>query len=117
VEEIWFNYLTNALKYGGNPPVIRIGSATEGNGIKFWITDNGAGLSEAQQQELFKSFTRLENPKIQGHGLGLSIVKRIVEKLNGRVGVKSAPGQGSTFSFTLPAYMGGIALPPEFNGG
>jgi hypothetical protein len=54
---------------------------------------------------LFAKFTRFEHTRAQGHGLGLSIVKRIVEKLGGRVGVESASGQGSLFFFTLPAVV------------
>ena len=106
VEEVWANYISNALKYGGNPPVIEFGSEKMGsNMVKYWIKDNGNGISEAQQGILFNKFTRLEDIKIEGHGLGLSIVKRIVEKLGGTVGVESMgkPGEGSTFYFTLPS--------------
>ncbi len=106
VEEVWANYISNALKYGGNPPVIEFGSENIGdNMIKYWIKDNGNGISEAEQSILFNKFTRLDNLKIEGHGLGLSIVKRIVEKLGGTVGVESMgkPGEGSTFYFTLPS--------------
>lgn len=104
VEEVWVNYLSNALKYGGSPPQIVIGAtACEQTGaIHFWVKDNGAGLSPAQQAQVFERFTRF-HPELEGHGLGLSIVKRIVERLGGEVGVESAVGKGSTFSFTLPA--------------
>lgn len=103
VEEIWANYLSNALKYGGTPPCIRVGAdvATDGK-VRFWIADNGAGISETDQSKLFTPFTRLIKSKTEGHGLGLSVVLRIVEKLGGEVGVNSLVGQGSVFSFTLP---------------
>jgi signal transduction histidine kinase len=68
------------------------------------VRDNGGGLSPEEQAELFIPFTRISQANVEGHGLGLSIVQRIVEKLGGTVGVESegVPGQGSVFSFTLP---------------
>ncbi|MBN2389779.1 MAG: HAMP domain-containing histidine kinase [Anaerolineae bacterium] len=103
VEEIWANYLSNALKYGGDPPQITLGWEALDTGFRFWVQDNGAGLTAEEQARLFSPFTRLDQVSVKGHGLGLSIVQRIGEKLGGQVGVESAPGQGSTFWFTLPA--------------
>ena len=104
IEEVWVNYLSNALKYGGRPPRIELGAQPQANGlVRFWIHDNGSGLTPADQTRLFTPFTRLNRARGIGHGLGLSIVRRIVEKLGGQVGVESQPGQGSTFFFTLPA--------------
>jgi signal transduction histidine kinase len=77
--------------------------------LRFWVRDNGPGLTPEAQSKLFTPFTRLGQVRVQGHGLGLSIVQRIVEKLGGEVGVESAPGQGSTFYFTLPAAEPAIA--------
>jgi two-component system sensor histidine kinase/response regulator len=71
--------------------------------VRFWVKDNGPGLTEGQQAQLFTQFTRLHKVRATGYGLGLSIVQRIVAKLGGEVGVESAPGQGSCFYFTLPA--------------
>lgn len=103
VEEIWANYLSNALKYGGTPPRIEFGAEPCDDGqVRFWIRDNGQGLSPEDQQRVFTPFTRLSQAKIEGHGLGLSVVQRIVERLDGAVGVESQVGAGSTFSFTLP---------------
>jgi two-component system sensor histidine kinase/response regulator len=105
VEEVWTNYLSNAIKYGGHPPYVTMGATAQADGIiRFWIQDNGSGLTPEQQERLFTPFMRLDQSRVQGHGLGLSIVRRIVEKLGGEVGVKSGgvPGQGSVFSFTLP---------------
>lgn len=103
IEEVWANYLSNALKYGGQPPVIRVGATVVEEGrVCFWMQDNGAGLDAAAQAKLFQDFSRLNTQQSKGHGLGLSIVKRIVERLGGTVGVTSSPGAGSTFSFTLP---------------
>jgi signal transduction histidine kinase len=106
VEEVWVNYLSNAIKYGGAPPHIELGATREGDRIRFWVKDNGPGIPPEEHEHLFAEFNRLGARTRSGHGLGLSIVKRIVEKLGGRVAVDSAPGQGSTFSFTLLAYRG-----------
>lgn len=104
LEEAFVNYLNNAIKYGGTPPRIRVGARPEPNGhIRFWVQDNGAGLSESALAQLFTRFERLGQQKIEGHGLGLTIVKTIVEKLGGSVAAESSgiPGEGSIFSFTL----------------
>ncbi len=105
VEEIWVNYLSNALKYGGNPAYIQLGSekVNDGTTIKYWVKDNGAGIPDEEQNQLFTPFTRLQTGRIDGHGLGLSIVQQIAEKLHGDVGVESQQGKGSLFYFTLPA--------------
>lgn len=103
VEEVWVNYLTNALKYGGTPPRIELGVSPQGDSIRFWIKDNGRGIKAQDQARLYTPFTRIDQAAAQGHGLGLSIVKRIVEKLGGTVGVESESGAGSVFWFTLPA--------------
>jgi two-component system sensor histidine kinase/response regulator len=117
VEEVWINYVSNAIKYGGRPPRVELGfdepasqpigeSANQSAGapshIRFWVRDNGPGLSPQDRSRLFAPFTRLDPTRAQGHGLGLSIVQRIVEKLGGDVDVESALNEGSVFSFTLP---------------
>ncbi len=132
IEEVWVNYLSNGCKYGGNPPRLELGwdrqiseSANQQIGelasqwsdegsqahspadawIRFWVRDNGDGILPDEQTRLFTPFTRLDQTRVKGHGLGLSIVRRIVEKLDGQVGVESdgLPGHGSLFYFTLPA--------------
>lgn len=104
IEEVLVNYISNALKYGGKPPRIEIGShPAKDNMICFWVKDNGPGISpDAQEKLLFRPFERLNQVSIEGHGLGLSIVQRIVNKLDGTVGVESEEGKGSKFYFTLP---------------
>lgn len=104
LEEVWINYISNAIKYGGTPPEIELGSEMlDGYRVKFWIKDNGNGISPDDIPVLFNKFTRLEKLRAEGTGLGLSIVKRIVEKLGGEVGVesKNIPGEGSIFYFIL----------------
>jgi signal transduction histidine kinase len=67
------------------------------------VRDWGPGIPEEEQGSLFTAFGEHSKVRATGHGLGLSIVRMIVEKMGGRVGVESAPGKGSTFYFTLPA--------------
>jgi PAS domain S-box-containing protein len=104
VEEVWVNYLSNAIKYGGQPPCVELGATVESDGmVHAWVRDNGPGIPPHDQARLFTPFTRLDQARADGYGLGLSIVRRIVERLGGRVAVESDMGQGSVFSFTLPA--------------
>jgi signal transduction histidine kinase len=108
VQEIWVNYISNAVKYGGwpeqgVPPRIELGFDSPSNAhVRFWVRDNGPGLALEEQAQLFAPFTRLHQVRAGGHGLGLSIVQRIAERLGGEVGVESEVGQGSMFYFTLP---------------
>lgn len=104
VEEVWINYLSNGMKYGGHPPKLTLGAtAVANNMIKFWIQDNGIGIPSGAREKLFVPFTQLNLRHDSGYGLGLSIVQRIVERLGGEVGAESVPGQGGLFWFTLPA--------------
>jgi signal transduction histidine kinase/DNA-binding response OmpR family regulator len=116
VEEVWVNYISNAIKYGGQPPRIELGACShptspltaetkresEGGLVRFWVRDNGPGLTSDEQARLFTPFTRLDQVRAKGHGLGLSIVRRIVEKLGGQISVDSQIGQGCVFTFELP---------------
>ena len=103
VEEVWFNYLSNAIKYGGPSPRVTLGTSPPSDGmVRFWVRDTGPGLTPEDQSRLFTPCAQLAPALAQGHGLGLSIVWRIVEKLGGQVGVESQVGHGSTFFFTLP---------------
>lgn len=103
VEEIWVNYLSNAIKYGGTPPKVELGAMVQSDGmIRFWVRDNGKGIPKEDQRRIFVPFTKLQQANTKGHGLGLSIVQRITTKLGGTVGVESDPGAGSLFWFTLP---------------
>jgi PAS domain S-box-containing protein len=103
IEEIWVNYIGNGLKYGGSPPYLELGAALQPDGfVRFWVTDNGQGVPPQDQARLFAEFVRLEVARGEGHGLGLSIVRRITDKLGGTVGMESQVGEGSTFFFTLP---------------
>jgi signal transduction histidine kinase len=92
------------MKYGGRPPRLELGATVEDKGmVRFWVRDNGPGLSAEAKAKLFTPFTRLHTGRAEGHGLGLSIVQQVVEKLGGKVGVDSQEGEGSLFYFTLPS--------------
>ena len=103
VEEVWVNYISNAIRHAGTGCHVSITSERVESGLlRYIVTDNGPGIPAGRLDELFLPFTRLSQAKIEGHGLGLSIVKRIIEKQGGQVGVISAVGEGSSFSFSLP---------------
>ncbi len=115
LEEVWANLVSNAIKYGGTPPRVEVGGDADEDGeyAMFWVRDNGEGLSMELRQQLFKPFTRLQKERSEGTGLGLTIVKKIIERLNGRVGVESEPGQGCSFYFLLPMKPGVPSLSSE----
>lgn len=104
VEEMWVNYVVNALNYGGNPPKIELGYRIEKNILQFYVKDYGEGIDDKEKDSLFQEFSRLksQNAHSQGYGLGLAIVKRIAKCLGGNVGVESKKGEGCLFYFSLP---------------
>lgn len=106
LEEVWTNYLSNGVKYGGRPPHLEVVVSSANGMVRFGVKDNGRGLSAEESKRLFTPFTRLHQVRISGHGLGLSIVQRIMDKLDGRAGVISQPGEGSCFYFELPTVNG-----------
>jgi signal transduction histidine kinase len=99
VEEVWANLISNAIKYGGQPPRVELGAEVADGASRFWVRDNGHGLALEEQVRLF---TRPDQNPATEYGLGLTLVQRIMEKLGGQVGVESEVGQGSVFYFTLP---------------
>jgi K+-sensing histidine kinase KdpD len=102
VEEVWANYIHNAIRYGGRPPRVELGFDMNGSTIRFWARDNGTGLLPEEQVRLFAPSTRRERVHDTQYGLGLALVQRIVEKLGGQVGVESDEDHGNLFYFTLP---------------
>jgi signal transduction histidine kinase len=99
------NLLSNAVKYSDKDPVINVeGFASDGN-ICISVTDNGIGISKADQKRIFDKFYRASSGNIhkyKGLGLGLYYVKKIAEAHGGDVSVNSKPGKGSIFTVTLP---------------
>jgi PAS domain S-box-containing protein len=110
--EIWQNLVENACKFMGNQPKpqVEIGVEKRGSETVFFVRDNGAGIDPRFQAKVFGLFEKLD-PKVEGTGMGLALVKRIVEMYRGRIWVESPGlGQGAKFLFTLPA---AVIIEPE----
>ena len=105
IQQIVLNYLTNALKFGAGRPIVAGAAKGFHDRVRFFVRDQGAGMTEAEVATLFTKFTRLESARsgnIRGTGLGLAVCRLLANKMGGRVGVDSTPGQGSTFWAELP---------------
>jgi signal transduction histidine kinase len=108
VHQVLTNLLSNALKYSpkGAPVVVHC-DLTPNNELLIEIRDSGRGIDPQDQELIFQKFRQVTNPKnplVKGTGLGLAIAKAVVEEHGGQIGVKSQPGQGSVFYFTLPQW-------------
>ena len=112
IGQVLTNYLTNALKYAPVDQPVSVRLEVEASSARVSVCDQGPGLTEEQQQRVWERFYQVAAPGQRGPdrglGLGLAIVRAIVEQHQGQVGVQSAPGHGSTFWFTLP-----IAVSPQ----
>ncbi len=106
LEEVFANLISNALKYRhpDRAPHIQIRAAVNGTRVRYEVIDNGVGINPQDRQRIFDKFTRLHNPLARnaGFGLGLSIVQRIIARLEGELGVESVDGEGATFWLELP---------------
>ena len=101
------NLIGNAIKFRGpDSPHVHITAEQQASGWLFSVHDNGIGIPQPQQKRIFKLFQRLHNQQEQeGYGIGLAICKKIVEHYQGNLWLESAPGEGSTFYFTLIVNM------------
>jgi signal transduction histidine kinase len=100
------NLLTNAIKFVAPNvrPQVRIWTEARNSEVRLWVGDNGIGIAPEFQQRIFNVFERLHTTEAYpGTGVGLAIVRRGVDRLGGKVGVESQPGQGSRFWIALPA--------------
>jgi signal transduction histidine kinase len=107
IAQVLSNYLTNALKYSKADQPVVVGLARVGEQVRVWVRDHGPGLPEEEHGRVWEMFHRAPGVEVQNGprvslGLGLPISRAIVERHGGEVGLRSAPGRGSTFSFTLP---------------
>ncbi len=103
LDQVVSNLLSNAMKYGGERKTIELRVANDATGIEIAVRDHGVGISVEDQERIFERFERLISVRhFGGFGLGLWIVRQIVEAHGGRVQVQSAPGEGSTFTVQVP---------------
>jgi signal transduction histidine kinase len=106
LEQVIANLLSNALKYGEGKPV-DVEVSTDQGQVQLRVRDQGVGVSPEDQRRIFQRFERASNTsKGDSFGLGLWIVRRLVEAMGGQVGVQSEPNRGSTFEVQLPLTLG-----------
>jgi signal transduction histidine kinase len=103
LRQVFLNLISNAIKFAEDIPVVRVSAEVQGATAIFAIADNGIGMDPAKADRIFQPFQRLHGEEAYpGSGIGLAVCERIVEQHGGRIWVQSAPGEGSTFRFTLP---------------
>src|SRR6185312_532768 len=104
IEQVIINFITNAIKYSPGTHEIQICARLCGDKVYIAVKDFGIGMSQEHQQKVFGKFYRVEetSERFQGLGIGLFICQQIIERHQGTIGVKSAPGEGSEFYFYLP---------------
>jgi signal transduction histidine kinase len=107
LEQVFANLVSNAVKYIGPTETPRVeirAEGADGEFVEFSVRDNGIGIEPEYFDRIFVIFQRLHTRETYpGTGIGLAIVKRIIDRHGGTIRVESAPGEGSTFFFTLPA--------------
>lgn len=110
--EVMSNLVDNAIKYSPDGGPVRIESVRRGGYLRVSISDEGMGIAPDQLGKIFERFHRAKAPgmeQIRGTGLGLYLVRQLVEAMSGKITVESEPGRGSTFTFTVPLYLGAVA--------
>jgi len=120
IEGVLYNLLDNAVKYSPNGGTIRVSATVQGNDVVVAVSDPGIGIPYAEHDKIFQPYHRVTGPNqppVEGSGLGLFIARAVVEAHGGRIWVRSRPGRGSTFYFSLPreapAELPAVYLVPE----
>jgi light-regulated signal transduction histidine kinase (bacteriophytochrome) len=105
LRQVFQNLIENAVQYSGeDPPEVHVRAERRGEGWRIDVDDEGIGIDADEQDRAFEVFQRLHSrEEHDGTGIGLALCKRIVERHGGEIWVESEPGEGTTFSFTLPA--------------
>src|SRR5207244_5890411 len=113
LDQIFANLIGNAVNYldPARPGIIEIGAAGEGVRVEgappampvYYVRDNGRGIAAEYQEKIFLAFQRLHPDAAPGEGVGLALVRRVVERHGGRIWLSSTPGTGTTFYVALPA--------------
>ncbi len=117
--QVLMNLVSNAIKYSPGGGSVTIEAKRQGGEVVLSVTDTGIGISDEDQRQLFTKFFRVDSSltrEIGGTGLGLSICKSVVELQGGRIWAKSMAGEGSTFSFTVPAAPEELVRTPPVSG-
>lgn len=119
MKDVLSNLLANAIKFMGNnnQGQIRIGCDKNGDYYNFYVEDTGIGIQEEYQKQIFKIFRRLGEVEVEGSGVGLAMVKKIVELHKGKIWVESPvkDGRGSRFCFTMPISRKLDSVSPELD--
>jgi len=112
LRQVLINILANAIKYNHPQGTVTIACASEGDVVAIRVKDSGPGLTAEQQSRLFVPFERLDADKnqVEGTGIGLALSKRLMESMDGKIGVESVPGAGSTFWISLPSARHDLAV-------
>ncbi len=116
IQQVLSNLVSNAIKFTPPQGRVVVRAIQEADSLRLAVSDTGTGISLADQDRIFERFYQAETgpqSKAGGYGLGLAIAKLIVEQHGGRIGVESQPGEGSSFSFTIPLRAADAPCPPE----
>ncbi|MBE0617038.1 MAG: GAF domain-containing protein, partial [Proteobacteria bacterium] len=115
LQQVLANLLSNATKFAPPESEVRVAARRRGDYAVFSVSDRGQGIPPSRLDEVFERYRQVRDPQKDhplGTGLGLSISREIVLRMGGQIWVESEPGQGTTFSFTVPLATGTLSVPP-----